>query len=560
MSCVRVSLLSLGLLLAAPLRGSLAEDASKPGAVTPELPTLKCLGVRWLIAGDDNRNARVEVAYRKAGEAEWKKALDLFRVDPKGMRKAVQPPDGQFLFAGSLFGLEQDTDYEVKLSLKDPDGGDAEQVLKMKTWAEPTLPEGGQKIEVKPGELAAAFARAKPGDTLLLAKGVYKGTFRPPNGEPGKPVALVGEGNCETVFDAEGNSNAIGAPGSHDITLHNLAFRNAKWALNFNASSRIAVTRCLITDCTYGFVSQNNGARQERILIADCTMRGPAAWPRTKGIEEARGIQIAGQGHVVCYNRISGYADGIDTFSTYPCSSIDFYGNEISECTDDGIEMDYSERNTRCFDNRLTNVYQGISTQPVWGGPVYIFRNALYNVGLETFKMHNAPSGCLFFHNTSVKEGMPLVLYTGQPVTNFVMRNNLFLGTEANYGYENTARMRDCDFDFDGFGGEWKTFLKWNAARYATLEECREKAPVYKHVVAVSPDKAFASGVKPPADLKTQFDPRVNDLRLKEGSEAIDAGVELPNVNDGFAGKAPDLGAYELGAPLPHYGPRPLPR
>ena len=38
--------------------------------------------------------------------------------------------------------------------------------------------------------------------------------------------------------------------------------------------------------------------------------------------------------------------------------------------------------------------------------------------------------------------------------------------------------------------------------------------------------------------------------------EIADAGVRLPNVNDGYAGKAPDLGAYEVGEPVPHYGPR----
>jgi hypothetical protein len=30
----------------------------------------------------------------------------------------------------------------------------------------------------------------------------------------------------------------------------------------------------------------------------------------------------------------------------------------------------------------------------------------------------------------------------------------------------------------------------------------------------------------------------------------------LPTVNDGYAGKAPNLGAYEFGQPLPKYGPR----
>ncbi len=30
----------------------------------------------------------------------------------------------------------------------------------------------------------------------------------------------------------------------------------------------------------------------------------------------------------------------------------------------------------------------------------------------------------------------------------------------------------------------------------------------------------------------------------------------MPNVADGHGGKAPDLGALELGQPMPHYGPR----
>ena len=46
------------------------------------------------------------------------------------------------------------------------------------------------------------------------------------------------------------------------------------------------------------------------------------------------------------------------------------------------------------------------------------------------------------------------------------------------------------------------------------------------------------------------------DLHLRTKSKAIDAGVVLPNITDGYGGKAPDLGAYEYGQPEPHYGPR----
>jgi hypothetical protein len=52
--------------------------------------------------------------------------------------------------------------------------------------------------------------------------------------------------------------------------------------------------------------------------------------------------------------------------------------------------------------------------QPVYGGPAYVFRNVLYNVVLEPFKMHSGPSGVLFYHNTIVKKGGASLLLTPQ--------------------------------------------------------------------------------------------------------------------------------------------------
>ena len=46
-------------------------------------------------------------------------------------------------------------------------------------------------------------------------------------------------------------------------------------------------------------------------------------------------------------------------------------------------------------------------------------------------------------------------------------------------------------------------------------------------------------------------------MTLKAGCGAVDAGAILPNINDGLIGTAPDLGAFELGQPLPWFGPRP---
>lgn len=536
--------------------GKATADAAEPGELTQEVPTLRCLGVRWLIAGDANRNAVIAVAYRRIGAETWQSGLDLFRVETAALRESARPPAGPTMFAGSIFGLKEDTEYEVKLSLRDQDGGNAERTVRMKTWAEPRLSTAAETRDVYPGQLADVLSAAQPGQVLRLHQGVYRGTFHLPNGTSAKPIGIVAAGDGEAILDGRGGTHVVNAPGLHDVVLEGLTVQNARWGIAVNGGANLVVRRCLIRDVEYGFVATRNANTQHHILIADNVITGRSTWPRTNGIEDCRGVQLSGMGQVVCYNRVSRFGDAIDTFSTYPCAAIDFYGNEISECTDDGIEMDYSEHNTRCFENRFTNVFQGISVQPIYGGPVYVFRNAIYNVSLESFKMHNHPSGAIFYHNTSVKAGMPLMLATDDAVSNCVYRNNLFLGTTASYAYETSARMRDCDFDFDGFGGQWKLFLKWNGVRYDTMQDAAERSPVYGHAVRVNPETTFLSRGKPPATTQTQFDVEVNDLRLSPASKAVDAGVVLPNINDGYQGRAPDLGAYELGSSLPHYGPR----
>lgn len=574
--CLPVCLLIVRAALAANAAQAVAEPVL-------ESPTLHCLGAYWIIRGDDNQNARIDVEYRKQGEAEWKKGEPLFRVE-KGAHKIekrgskLDVPDDGWLFAGSIFWLTPDTAYELKLKLSDPDGGGTEKTLAARTIAEPVVPQGGPVYHVKPGGgagagsadapflgLEAAQAQAKPGDTFLLHAGVYEGTFTiKKSGEPGKPIVWRGAGDGEAVIDGQGKAakrpgRAISAGDVHDVWFEKLTIRNSDFAFVGHRSARLVIRRCHFLANDYGITCTSNDNDSVRgFFISDNVIEGPCTWPRSKGIEDPRGIQVTGTGHVLCYNRVRGFADAIDTFPSVRCAAIDFHNNEISECTDDGIEMDYSERNTRCFNNRCTNVFQGISVQPVFGGPVYIFRNALYNVCEAVFKMHNSPSGAIMLHNTCMKKGMPATVATNAKVRNCRYRNNLFIGTSVNYAFECMPVMAECDFDYDGFGGgPWKMFLKWNSTRYATLDEVKAKAPVYKHAVLVDPASAFASGLKQPEDEKKQFDPSVNDLRLKEGCAAIDTGEILPGCNDGFAGQAPDLGAYELGSALPHYGPRP---
>jgi hypothetical protein len=178
-------------------------DAVISGEFVIDPPTLINLGFEWFISGDDNRNAGVEVSYRKTGASEWKPALPLLRLQGEhifnGAQLDVVVPN---MFAGSVIDLEADTSYEVQFVLADPDGvsGERRKTVTVRTRAEPMPAAGGRVFHVYPPGFAgqkiepafeglmcaynltcsgtdwatAGRPRVKPGDTILVHAGVYK--------------------------------------------------------------------------------------------------------------------------------------------------------------------------------------------------------------------------------------------------------------------------------------------------------------------------------------------------------------------------------------------------
>src|SRR5258708_6414178 len=180
----------------------------KAGEFVIDPPTLINLGFEWVIQGDDNRNAKVEVSYRKQGEAAWKQGLPLMRVQGEriyqnqGVFDVVSPN----MFAGSILDLEPDTAYEARFVMSDPDGVGSQtgktmtKTVTMRTRPEPkpyaagrvfhVYPTGykGAKIEPALDALMCAYnyycgggdtvtagrPRVKPGDTILVHSGLYK--------------------------------------------------------------------------------------------------------------------------------------------------------------------------------------------------------------------------------------------------------------------------------------------------------------------------------------------------------------------------------------------------
>ena len=177
-----------------------SQDGSTAGTFMQETPTLHCLAVRWEVKGDQNKNAVIEVQYRKKGTGEWKQGFPLLRTFGRNLSGEHQVAGG-WMFAGSIVNCEPDTLYEVKCSLKDPDGGNAEKTVEMKTWAEPKAPANMRVMHVAPGDgggtgsksdpikgLPETQKHAQPGTLFLIHKGTYKPFGIARSGQLGKPI------------------------------------------------------------------------------------------------------------------------------------------------------------------------------------------------------------------------------------------------------------------------------------------------------------------------------------------------------------------------------------
>jgi hypothetical protein len=636
--------------------GVAAQPAVTAGELVVEPPTLISLGFEWHIEGDADRDAAVAVAYRPAGEREWRESLPLLRVqNERTYYVETLYYTAPNMFAGSVFELAEGTEYEVRLTLTDPDGvtGDTQRVVRVRTRDEPLPHAGGNTYHVYPfgyegakqepaftGLLAAYYKnalggdwsraappRVMPGDTILVHAGEYKdfdrfsysheirtqygtccgtpwdGTFYlTQDGTAERPIAIKAAGDGEVIFDGNGNNVLFNVMGADYTYFEGLTFRNTNLAIEAGQKNIAGAAGLTVKHSTFddvGVAIHSDWSGSKNFYIADNVMNGRndpsyligwfgAPWTQVEGFLEKQRLQsyyavaIYGSGHVVAYNRVTNFHDGID-HATYgmpddwpntprdrmPVSN-DIYGNDVSNMHDNCFETDGGMHNMRVFRNRCFNAGVGaMSPQPIFGGPVYFIRNVVYNSVYGPLKIQADPAGILVYQNTYVGEIQQIT-----PASNMHFRNNLIMGTNARpLLFAIDTHTPWSSSDYNGFhvneGAEYS--FQWSSppaggpVDYTSPREVRRFRTLAEYQRATGQDRnsrvvdysVFVDAGPPDLANPTKLvAPAEVDLRLRARSRAVDAGTVLPGLTDGFTGRAPDLGAYEQGAELPHYGPR----
>lgn len=183
--------------------------SSLPSSSAPRLElygTIHAMGITVTLAEDDDpdEDASITIEYRRDGEP-YRLGFPPSRV-------------GNARFVGSIFWLEPDTEYDVRVTFGDPDGGQLDGLTLTATGAtrpEATIPRPIRSYYVAPDpigdnctleepcSLADGLSRAQPGDEVLLRGGVYYqgGLSLARSGKPDAPIVVRGYQGEDAILD-----------------------------------------------------------------------------------------------------------------------------------------------------------------------------------------------------------------------------------------------------------------------------------------------------------------------------------------------------------------------
>ncbi|RPH48976.1 MAG: hypothetical protein EHM91_03620 [Planctomycetota bacterium] len=512
------------------------------------VPTFHCLGLYWSPPGGAAGKA-VFVRYRKEGAPAWKDALPM-RYNP------IPDTDEDLAdYRGSIVDLSPATLYEVQLTL---DGTPTTATLKATTWSE----------EFPVGEVV----KVADGDTpLAITESGTAAAYRVYDGRGATIDVRHQHDSCITIdasyvivrgFTLKG----AGAPVKGNARLIG--------AITIKGGRNIVIEDCDISDwgrkdpetgfgVDYDSAILSRSMTLKQLVVQRCKLHHPASdannWWEPKRPTHPKGPQAislfntAGN-HVLRYNEctsdlehmfndvIGGGGNGGTKGAPGPDS--DIYGNVVSHCWDDGLEVEGGNRNTRVWNNYIHQTFMGIGNAATSIGPLYVFRNVVSRSqnrpdagGGNFLKMGFAGgeewmTGHMYiFHNTLFRsdEWLPTGGLGGDRIVKHVVsRNNiLHVRGEKDQSVSRNKLNVDNSYDYDLFNG-------------------REPAGVEAHGVRGEPVYEAGSG----------FDPatKTGKFQLAPDSPGVAAGEIIPNFNDGFAGKAPDIGAHPRGAPPMRFG------
>ena len=275
--------------------------------------------------------------------------------------------------------------------------------------------------------------------------------------------------------------------------------------------------------------------------------------------------------NVIRYNEIvtsedHGFNDAIGGGSNFsnegsPNRDSDIYGNIIAGVWDDGIESEGANMNVRIWGNYIYRVYQHVATASTSKGPLYVFRNVfgvarrtqvdpIGGAMIKTGGRGEFMGGRKFiFHNTALQPRGAFTVFSGHADPNTVTRNNIF---DCPGRLASSQAVDDPgDYDYDFYNG----LERGRAQEQHGVRGKMAYVPSHYLEFYPAPVTSRVQFGKIPVNLGGKM-VEITDPVVTAPNPVIDGGARLPNFNDDFTGRAPDIGAFEVGRPPLRFGRR----
>lgn len=617
-------------LLALAASPALAQNGS--GAGSMELyPTYEAVGVRLAYTGDANSNATARLEWRAVGAPAWTAGMPMTRL-----------PNTRW--AASVMWLTQDTNYEVRAIIEDPDGGGSATGTVRTRRLPSRTPTGStwwvavNGSDTAPGSSAQPFAtfqvaanRAQPGDEIRVRPGIYYQTLDTPRGGTSSSlIHLVADGpgvildgsdpaylsRSDWRNDGGGvysvpftgatrvvcvdslmrlynhanlaaiQSNALGVDQGFAVEGGRLYVKleggvtpigRKVHVARYNYGMFVDFSYWRITGFEVRFFGTGTGGAgiylpgasgcwldnnhvntvggkpiYLRTMAADnlieynlCRDPRISLWPwaATKGHNEENAAisHRGGRGVVIRFNTCRGTTDGVDTGGDYGvteniAADADIHDNIVTSMGDDAIEPEtISGINVRVWNNRVDDVFSGMSISPTSTGPTYVLYNTITNYRRGCFKFSLSNTGHLWIAHNTVTSNVAgaAAVHPSGPYANVHFRNNILVGNGAASVSDDAGESETgCDFNGDLIHSNYAALFRWKGVNYSTIAALRSATGF--EMLGKSGDPMFNAATS-------------GDYGLRVGSPAIDAAIRMPGINDRYYGSAPDMGAIESG-------------
>ncbi len=291
---------------------------------------------------------------------------------------------------------------------------------------------------------------------------------------------------------------------------------------------------------------RGNDTRIEGNDVSD--PKGVWPWAAVKATRmEGTAILVRGHvGTIVRDNIVHDFFNGIFTGSSAAGISaysevafdVDVYHNYIHNIADDALEPEGACVNHRFRSNTIDQSFVGVSIAPVTQGPTWVLRSTFTDYTGRAIKLASKSDGiALIYHNTfwttspNVNDADLIT-----PVSNVKMRDNIFQGSGYSiYQVPKGALGIDADYN-NWYSSMDEPHFKWDKVNYYSIAAFCTLSGLECH----GRD-----------DLPGLANPTGGDFTLSPSSLDIDRGIQIPGIDDGFVGDAPDLGAFEYPVDLP---------